>query len=156
MYKMNPDLIERMYLDHKKTVYQICLILLKNKQDAEDAMSEVFMRLFKSGKTFESFEHEKAWLITVAKNICFSSFRNFWRKVKSLDSVKDVSDIIKTDETLLLVVKLPKIQRIAVYLYYYAGYSIEEMSKIINVKENTLKSHLRRARQNLKLEMENG
>ena len=151
---MNPDVIERIYLEQKKTVYQICLILLKNKQDAEDAMSEVFMRLFKSGKAFESFEHEKAWLIKVAKNICFDSFRNFWRKVKRIDSLKNVCEVIKTDETLTLIAKLPKIQRIAVYLHYYAGYSLDEMSKLINVKENTLKSHLRRARQSLKLEIE--
>ncbi|MCL1900858.1 MAG: RNA polymerase sigma factor [Firmicutes bacterium] len=152
---MNPDLIERMYTEHKKTVYQICVILLKNKQDAEDAMSEVFMKLYKSGKVFENFEHEKAWLITVAKNICFDSFRNFWRRVKSLDSAKNVCEVIRTDETLSLVAKLSKIQRMAVYLHYYAGYSLEEMSRLLKVKENTIKSHLHRARQRLKLEMEN-
>jgi len=152
---MNPDLIERIFVEHKKTVFQICLILLKNKQDAEDAMSEVFMRLYKTDKMFESYEHEKAWLIAVAKNICFDSFRNFWRKVRSLDLAKDTSEIIKTDETLALVAKLPKIQRLSIYLHYYAGYSLEEMSRILNIKENTLKSHLHRARQNLKLEIEN-
>lgn len=58
--------ISGIYRRHVGTVYQVCLMLLKSVPDAEDAVQTVFRKLLEYGGTFESPEHEKAWLIVLS------------------------------------------------------------------------------------------
>ena len=60
-------------------VYQICLMLLKNVPDAEDAAQTVFRKVLERGEPFRDLEHEKAWLIVTARNECKNQLRHWWR-----------------------------------------------------------------------------
>lgn len=62
--------IAEIYKRHSKTVYRVCFAYMKNPADTEDAVQDTFFQLIKSGPAFESEEHEKAWLIRTATNIC--------------------------------------------------------------------------------------
>ena len=62
--------IAEIYERHKKTVFRVCFAYMKNTADTEDAVQDTFFQLIKTGKPFESEEHEKAWLIRTATNIC--------------------------------------------------------------------------------------
>ena len=64
--------VASLYRRHVGMVYQICLMLLKNVPDAEDAVQTVFRKLLECGGTFQNPEHEKAWLLKVAVNACHS------------------------------------------------------------------------------------
>ena len=64
--------IAEIYKRHSKTVYRVCFAYMKNPADTEDAVQDTFFQLIKSGPAFESEEHEKAWLIRTATNICNS------------------------------------------------------------------------------------
>lgn len=62
--------LEALYDRHVNMVYQICLMLLKNVPDAEDATQTVFRKVMEYQKPFRDPEHEKAWLIVTARNEC--------------------------------------------------------------------------------------
>ena len=61
---------ERAVMRYKDTVYGIAVTQLRSRQDADDAFQEVFMTYLTKAPEFSSDEHEKAWLIRTAVNIC--------------------------------------------------------------------------------------
>ena len=70
--------LEALYDRHVNMVYQICLMLLKNVPDAEDATQTVFRKVMEYQKPFRDPEHEKAWLIVTARNECKNQLRHWW------------------------------------------------------------------------------
>ena len=60
-------------------VYQICLMLMKQVPDAEDAMQNVFRKVMERDEPFRDPEHEKAWLIVIARNECRDMLKHWWR-----------------------------------------------------------------------------
>ena len=71
--------VEAIYHRHIKMVYQICLMLMKNVPDAEDAAQTVFQKVMEYPKPFRDPEHEKAWLIVTARNECKNQLKHWWR-----------------------------------------------------------------------------
>ena len=68
-----------LYRRHGSMVYQICIMLLKNVPDAEDATQTVFQKAMEYDKPFRDPEHEKAWLIVTARNQCKNQLKHWWR-----------------------------------------------------------------------------
>ena len=71
--------IETIYRRNFKLVYQICLVLMKNVPDAEDAAQTVFHKVMERGEAFHDPEHERAWLIVTARNECRDQLKHWWR-----------------------------------------------------------------------------
>ena len=69
-YALTAEEAAALYRRHVGMVYQICLMLLKNVPDAEDAAQTVFRKAMERREPFRDPEHEKAWLIVTAKNEC--------------------------------------------------------------------------------------
>lgn len=146
--------LEKMIEKYSNMIYRLALVRTKTKENAEDVYQEVFLRLAKKMPEFESEEHEKAWLIRVtincSKNLLSSKFLNNTEELK-----EDIS--FKTEERheiYYAVQKLPLKYKTIIHLYYYENYKINEISKILKMKENTVKSYLARAREKLKMEAE--
>lgn len=132
-------------------VLRICLVYMKDKTDAEDAFQNVFLKLCTSKISFHDEEHIKDWLITVAKNECKNQLLSFWhRNVTCIDEVvlpiKNAEDrgIIKA------TLNLPLKYRDLLYLFYFEDYKVEEISKLLGMKESTVKTRLKRGRELLK------
>ena len=79
--------VEAIYHRHIKMVYQICLMLMKNVPDAEDAAQTVFRKVMEYPKPFRDPEHEKAWLIVTARNECKNQLKHWWRTRRADESV---------------------------------------------------------------------
>lgn len=144
--------IAEIYARNSKTVYRVCFVYMKNPADTEDAVQDTFFQLIKSGPAFESEEHEKAWLIRTATNICKNTLKHWWRKREDVEDHYDlaVSDHIETDDVLKAVMELPEKYKTAVYLYYYEGYSGKETAEILKKPQSTIRNYLREARAILK------
>lgn len=143
--------LEKLYRLHFRTVWNICLTFLKNPSDTEDAVQETFLRLVRDGVCFQSEEHGKAWLIHTAKNVCRDELRRHRRLELPLEEARNASsDSLYIDETLEAVRSLPEKNRIAIYLFYYEGLPVEQISKLLGRKESTVRSDLRRGRDKLK------
>jgi RNA polymerase sigma-70 factor (ECF subfamily) len=120
-----------------------------NPTDAEDIAQEAFMKLIKAPE-FNDEAHIKAWLIRVTINLCKDFKRSFWQK-RTGPLTEDWQHFTDTQESILEeIMNLPRHYRNAIYLYYYEGYNVPEISKILIVKENTVSSWLTRARKKLK------
>lgn len=136
-------------------VRRVCFIYLKNKDDVEDIFQDVFLQLYRYEKCFDSDDHEKAWLLRVAINKCKDLHKSFFRRnVCPLDDVELSFEDESENEILHEVLALPKKYKDVIYLFYYEGYSVPEISKILRVKENTIYSHLHRAKIMLKEKLE--
>ena len=144
--------IAEIYERHVDTVYRVCFMFMKNVPDTEDAVQNTFIKLIKEKKMFENEEHEKAWLIVTASNLCRNTLKHWWRKNVDIASVTETEALQnnKTDETLEYVLNLPEKYKTVIYLYYYEGYSSGEIAKILKRNESTVRSHLRTGRQLLR------
>lgn len=149
--------VAAVYDRHIDTVYRVCFAMMGNAPDAEDAVQSVFVKLMEYGKPFRDAEHEKAWLITVARNHCRDVLRKWWRK-KSVSTEVFPLELVAARRPdhggfAALVGKLPRETRLLLYLYYYEGYKLAEIAAMLKANPNTVKARLRSARKRLKLEM---
>ncbi len=140
--------IAEIYSRQVKTVYRVCFAYMKNAADTEDAVSDTFMKMIRSGAGFVSEEHEKAWLIRTASNVCKDMLKSWWRKREKLEDFeqRQGSGPVEVDETLQAVMALPEKYKTVVYLYYYEGYTSVEISKILLKPQSTIRNYLCEAR----------
>lgn len=142
--------------EYADMVYRIALTRCRCIENAEDVFQEVFMRFSIKNPKFESKEHEKAWLIRVTINLTKNVRESAWnRKVVRLDesivfNTKEENDVYST------VCELPQNYRTVIYLFYYEGYKVKEISNILNKNEGTIKTWLFRAREILREKLEGG
>ena len=156
VYLNNNQKLEQTIEKYSNMVYRLAMARTRNVETSEDIYQEVFLRLAKKMPDFESEEHTKAWLIRVTIN-CTKTMLN----TSFLRHRTDLDDNMKFEtperhEIYYAVLKLPIKYRTVIHLYYYENYSIKEISKILKMKENTVKSQLARAREQLKKEVEGG
>lgn len=148
--------IEEIVEKYSNMIIQIAYQNVFNISDAEDITQEVFIKLMKKIGTFVSEEHMKAWIIRVTINLSKDYNKSFWNKnTTAIDEElkyydKEIQDTFKEIE------KIKPEYRNIIYLYYYQGYKINEISKILSMNSNTVSSYLTRARKELKTILENG
>lgn len=147
---------EQTYQRHVDTVFRVCYIYMKNnKMDLEDAVQDTFIKLIKANKRFESFEHEKAWLIVTATNTCKNYLKSKWKKdVVLSNEIKNVYTKFEDNYVIHSVLELPEKYKTLIYLYYYEGYKSNEIAKILKKNPSTVRSMLYRARGILRDELE--
>ncbi len=134
---------------YAKTVASACLMKLNNWADAEDCFQNTFLKLYTSSPAFENENHLKAWLIRVAVNECKNTLRTRGRTL-SLDSAAEVPVFMKEadrDTPPALLMKLKPKHREVMYLYYCEQYKVAEIARILGKNENTIKTLLRRGRE---------
>ena len=150
------DVIEGIYRRNFKLVYQICLVMLKNVPDAEDAAQTVFRRVMERGKAFRDPEHEKAWLIVTARNECRDQLKHWWRRCREDASALDTLTWEQPEDGLVWeqVAALPEQHRLVLFLHYYQGYTTDEITRMLGENPSTLRSRLVQARKKLKLRLE--
>ncbi|MDR0248785.1 MAG: RNA polymerase sigma factor [Oscillospiraceae bacterium] len=146
------DCTEEFVLRHENRVYRAAYAVMGNKADAEDVTQDVFLKVLQKPPLFQSPEHEAAWLVRVAVNLCRSRLREA-KRARAAPLTEDIAapGAGGTSEDLAEALRsLPRIYRAAVYLHYYAGYSTKEAAKMMHTKESTFRSLLFRARSKLK------
>jgi RNA polymerase sigma factor (sigma-70 family) len=119
--------------------------------DAEEVLQDTLLRFLKTAPTFENSTHEKAWLLRVAGNL--SKNRIDYNKVRATDELSDTLKAEKREDLSFVwdaVRSLPVPFREVIHLFYYEGYSTAEISRMLDRKESTVRSDLRRGRLKLK------
>ena len=144
--KERTEKIIRQYAD---MIYRIAFQNLKNKADAEDVFGEVCVGLLSKDVPREE-PHLKHWIIRVTINKCRNIHRSPWHT--KTESLTEMSEQVYEDNSDVFdaLWQLPEKYRNAVYLYYYEGYTIQEISRIMGKSPNTVSSWLTRARKKLK------
>ena len=119
--------------------------------DAEDAVQEAFIRLLDRRPVFQDAEHEKAWLIRVTLQRAADIRRKKVRETP-LDAAIEVCGLGREPETELLsaVRALPEKYGAVIHLYYYEGYSVKEIAKLLGLPAPTVGTRLARGRERLR------
>lgn len=153
---MKKEDVEYFFRTYYYIVFRVALMEVKSKSDAEDIVQEVFLKLIASNIEFQGKEHEKAWIIRVTINLCKDFFKCKWnRDIVSLGSINiDENRCFsklhtQNNDVLNTIVKLDEKYRRPIYLFYYEDYSIKEISEVLAIPENTVKTNLRRGRKKL-------
>ncbi|SDZ22706.1 RNA polymerase sigma-70 factor, ECF subfamily [Evansella caseinilytica] len=153
--------------DYGHDILRLVYTYVNNKAVAEDLTQDIFLKCYRK---FDQFNYEssiKTWLYRITVNHCKDYLRSWHcRKVMINEAVisalpskdKQVDDEViqkSTDEQLAdAVMRLPMKYREVIYLFYYEELKLEEISATLNVNINTIKSRLKRAREVLKMMVE--
>ena len=142
--------MEEVIQREKELVYLLALSQCHQKDQADDIFQNVMYRYMKRKPVFESLEHEKAWFIRVTLNCSKTSLKSFWHnKIDEIDEQTYIFEKQEIDLTPYLN-KLSKKYNVVLYLFYYEGYSTNEIASILKENHNTIKSQLIRGRKLLK------
>jgi len=149
------DWVDEVVDKYADMVYRIAFTQMKNKADADDVFQEVFLKLCKSDKIFETDEHIKAWLIRVTINTCKKSFVSPWKQ--KMAELPD--DLIHEDkeldfDTIPAVLSLPEKYRTVIHLFYFEDMSVADIATALKSTASTVKSQLSRARGILRNKLE--
>ncbi len=136
-------------------VYRIALTRTKSIENAEDIFQEVFMKYSQKLPKFENDEHQKAWFIRVTINLSKNLHNSSYNKY-TIQLNENLQFEEQEEEILSIVSNLPQNYQTVIYLFYYEGYKVKEISKILKKQEGTIKTWLSRARESLKQEIEGG
>jgi RNA polymerase sigma-70 factor (ECF subfamily) len=149
--------IGEIYKKYANMIYWVSFAYLKNEADTEDIVSDVFVKLMQKDVQFQSEEHEKAWLLRTAINLCKDNLKHWRRKCADIDEYENLpgENPFGKNEILKSVMDLPERYKDVIYLYYYEGYSTEEISKMLKKPQSTVRVHLHEARKILKGVLEN-
>lgn len=152
----NKRYIEMTVDKYGKMLFRICFSLVNDYYDAEDALQETFIKLMTKAPRFTDEEHEKAWLIRVATNLCKNMIR--FRKNNnrlSLDEITEVGIKEEDSEIFDAIMRLPAKYKIVMDLHYIEGYTAGEIAQITGVNADAVRKRLQTARNKLKTELEN-
>ena len=148
--KFPPD-PERAVEIYGNSLYRLCSVMTGNKEDAQDAVQECFLRYIVKAPGFRDEEHEKAWLIRVSANICRDILRK--RKHQSFLSLDDIRNLAASEDNaqiLGLLVSLDEKYRIIIHLHYVEGYKTDEISSMLDISRAAVKKRLQRGREMLR------
>ena len=144
--------VASLYRRHVDMVYQICLMLMKNIPDAEDAVQTVFRKVMEYDRPFRDHEHEKAWLIVTARNECKNQLKHWWRTRREGEEVLNKLAWEQPEDGALweAVQRLPEKYRLVLYLNCYQGYTTQETAALMGKNPSTVRGWLVQARGKLK------
>ena len=139
--------IERIVDEYASELFRLCLVMLKNTHDAEDAVQDTLLSYLQRAPEFESRESERSWLLTVAANRCRDSLRRAKRHPSV--SMDELTELGATDEHALVLdalMALPEKFRLVLTLHYVEGYSTSEIAGMIGRTPSAVKMRLQKGR----------
>lgn len=142
---------ERLLNDFGNAVLRLSYSYFHNMSDAEDILQETLIQYLKTQPELEGPAHEKAWLLRVAANL--SKNRLEYNRLRDTDELEETLVSQEREDLSFLweaVKRLPHTSRDVIHLFYYEGYQTAQIAKILNRRENTVRSDLLRGRERLK------
>ncbi|WP_027621308.1 sigma-70 family RNA polymerase sigma factor [Acetivibrio clariflavus] len=165
------EAFEQLIIGCQKKVFNIAFRMVGNYDDANELAQEVFIKAFRSIKNFKGDSSFSTWIYRITANVCLDELRKRKnRTIVSLDQDIELNDgdvkrqmpdnaptpdmEAESNEVKSIVnesiQQLPDDYKSMIILRDIQGFSYDEISKIVNCPEGTVKSRINRARQALK------
>ena len=148
--------------EYQTSVYNVCLRILGNVQEAEDLTQDAFLRAYRNISHFDLSRPFGPWIRVLAANLCYNHLKKARLARVPLEDERGylAQDPQRAPEALLEISQehqelyrkiwqLPESQRVALELRHFQGLSYQEMASTLNLPLNTVRSHLYRARRKL-------
>lgn len=155
------DAFRRLVDRHRDRAYGLALRMLRSPAEAEDAAQEAFVRAWRALGSFRGESAFSTWLYRIVARQCFDrleQLKRLRRHETTLDPASEPAaagpDAASAHALTLkierLMESLSPVQRAAVTLYYWQDRSVEDVAAALGLPENTVKTHLSRARAELR------
>lgn len=154
----------RLVETYADTILRVSYTYLRSTQDAEEICQDVLLKALGRAGSFDSAEHERAWIIRVAINAAKDLLRRHDRQ--GTVALDDIAEPVaptpatereleaRAESVLERVMALPLEYREAIYLHYYEGYSIKQIAAIVHASESAVATRLSRGRSKLRPTLE--
>lgn len=163
--RINEDskaVVEEILENYGNKVLKLCFLQLGNKEEAEDATQEVFLKVFKNIKKYNGEATMYTWVYRITINTCYDVLKK--RKKSNHEDLSLYIDFLKeskeTEEIILrsltsknireALMKVGEKYRVLLYMYYFEELKISHIADILNEKENTIKTRLKRGKNALR------
>jgi RNA polymerase sigma-70 factor (ECF subfamily) len=162
----NVEAYSRLVERYRDMVYTVCIRMLGNEADAEEAAQDAFIKAFRALNDFQEKSKFSTWLYRIAYNQCISVIR---KKVKLIDLVDDVPETGTEDTSLsgldtlsreerskylqTAIDSLPETDAVVITLFYYEELSLEEIAGITGLSGNNIRIKLHRSRKKIYQEL---
>ncbi|WP_409303931.1 sigma-70 family RNA polymerase sigma factor [Peribacillus sp. SCS-155] len=148
----NPYAFEQLLMEYSDRLYRTAYLYVGNREDALDVVQETAYKAFSSISQLRNEEFFLTWMTKILINCAYDVLR---KRKKPIPSVTDPGAILseRNEEKLDLAAaigKLPVRYQTSIILFYYYDMSLQEMAKIMETPENTIKTYLSRGKKQLR------
>jgi RNA polymerase sigma-70 factor, ECF subfamily len=166
------EALGEIYRRYVRRVFGLCRYMLDSRESAEDATSEVFLKLQRSIESYDGSIPFPRWLLRVAGNQCIDALRRRQRGRKVVVEVEDTTVIeapsselsplgavIRTEERVQVrnaIAHLPVNYRVPLVLRYYSELSYDEIAQQLDLQRNYVAALIFRAKQELRRKLTHG
>jgi RNA polymerase sigma-70 factor, ECF subfamily len=167
------EALGEIYRRHVRRVFGLCRYMLDSRENAEDATSEVFLKVQRSIGSYDGSIPFHRWLLRVAGNQCIDAVRRRRRGRRVIVEVEDeavVTDpaglepsplgaLLSAEERVQVrdaIARLPDNYRVPLVLRYYGELSYDEIAQQLNLERNHVAALLFRAKQELRRRLAHG
>jgi RNA polymerase sigma-70 factor, ECF subfamily len=153
-------IIEDLFRRHYQRVVRSLSLITLDREAAADAAQEAFVELYRKWDRISGYEDPVAWLYRVAIYKCrdhrraLARARRMLERIGRTEAASEWASWSIESDFLAALRTLPRRQRVAASLHYVAGFSLCEVAQAMDVSEGTAKTHLFRARERLRKELE--
>lgn len=147
---------ERFVEAYADPILRLCLTYSLAREDAQDICQDIFLALLEDERQFEDEGHEKAFVLRCAINACKDLLKSAGRRRNiPIEAAERVPAPEREDSPLPEAIRaLPKHYGVALYLFYYEGYSLDEIAKLCGCAPAAARKRLSRARKLLAKRLE--
>ncbi len=157
MSVMNKEELSKLILENQKEMYVLAYSILKNQADAQDAVSECIVRAFENRTSLRKRTSARSWLMKILINVSRSAIMKRQKVVLFADPEQYEQEPETAEDHLWSVIlELPENVRVVMVLYYYEGFSVREISTLLDIPEGTTKTRLSSGRKQLEKWIEDG
>ena len=149
------EAFSRIIIQNKEAMYKTAIVILRNEEDAYDALQEALIKMFRNIQSLQNVEAFKSWSRKIIVNSCYDIIEKNKKiiniNLKLADTYEETrEDTYECEDELVKILdKIEPDLRLTATLYYYNELTVKEISQIINIPEGTAKSRLSRAREKL-------
>ena len=153
---MEDSAFEELVSQNQDKLLRTCYLYLRDRQLAEDAVQETFLKAYRSLPAFRGDSSQKTWLTRIAINTCRDLYRSEWfqhmdRRVTPEDLPECGAPFSSREESLIVeVMRLPRRLREVTLLYYYHGMDERDIAEALGISRAAVSDRLSRARRKLK------
>ena len=152
----DPEALSALYGATKNSIYGFALSILKNTQDAEDVLHDLYVTVYSAASSYRSQKKPLAWLLTITRNLCLSRLRERKRRGE-LPEPDRQTDLHWREDRMVLescLRALSDTERQIVILHAVSGFKHREIAELLDLSLPAVLSKYARALKKLKNRME--
>lgn len=152
--------LERLVAQYQGAVLRTCYLYLCDRSQAEDAVQETFLKVYRNLDSFRGESSEKTWILKIAMRTCYdmnhSGWSRFFNRRVTPEMLPEASvPFTERDDALTqAVMRLPEKLRRVIILYYYQGLGVREIAETLGITQPSVSNRMKRGREKLKAALE--